>query len=85
MAVSAQRGYGTRTPSQAAAPLDPREWLFVNTDLTIHLHRPPVGEWIGTSGSTAVGTTGLGTAAGLLFDADGQVGRCAQALIVRRR
>ena len=25
----------------AAAPLDIREWLFVNTELTIHLHRPP--------------------------------------------
>jgi len=30
----------------AAAPLEIREWLFVNTELTIHLHRPPTGSWM---------------------------------------
>ena len=27
--------------------LDWNEWLFVNTDLTVHLHREPEGEWVG--------------------------------------
>lgn len=69
----------------AAAPLPISDWLFVNTDLTVHLHRPPVGEWVAVQAATTVGPTGLGTAAALLFDADGQVGRSAQNLVVRPR
>jgi len=67
------------------APLDLRRWLFVNTELTLHLHRPPRGEWIGVDARTAVGPTGLGTASGELFDTAGAVGRSAQALVVRPR
>jgi hypothetical protein len=40
------------------APLDLRRWLFVNTELTLHLHRPPRGEWIGVDARTAVGRPG---------------------------
>jgi hypothetical protein len=68
-----------------AAPLDVREWLFVNTDLTLHLHRAPVGEWVGVDAATTVGPAGAGTVAGLLFDERGQVGRSAQSLVVRPR
>jgi hypothetical protein len=69
----------------AAAPLDIRDWLFVNTDLTLHLHRAPVGEWMAVDAATTVGPNGLGTAAALLFDEQGQVGRSAQSLVVRPR
>jgi acyl-Coa thioesterase superfamily protein/acyl-CoA thioesterase superfamily protein len=69
----------------AAAPLDVRDWLFVNTDLTLHLHRAPQGEWMAVDAATAVGPDGLGTAAALLFDERGQVGRSAQSLLVRPR
>ena len=68
-----------------AAPLDLREWLFVNTELTVHLHRPPVGEWIGVDATTVMGPTGAGTVSALLHDEDGHTGRGAQALIVRPR
>lgn len=67
------------------APLDVRHWLFVNTELTLHVHRPPRGEWIGVDAATVVGPTGLGTAAGRLFDSAGAVGRSTQALVVRPR
>ncbi len=69
----------------AAAPLDLQHWLFVNTELTLHLHRAPAGEWIAVAAQTVVGPTGIGTVSGLLFDTDGQVGRSAQALLVRPR
>ena len=69
----------------AAAPFDLQRWLFVNTELTVHLHRAPVGEWIAVDAHTVVGPSGLGTVSGLLFDTEGQVGRAAQALIVRPR
>jgi hypothetical protein len=68
-----------------AAPLDLREWLFVNTELTVHLHRAPVGEWIGVSASTVVGPAGTGTVSALLHDECGHTARSAQALIVRPR
>jgi Thioesterase-like superfamily len=69
----------------AAAPLDIREWLFVNTELTIHLHRPPTGSWMAVDAQTIVGPSGVGTVSGLLFDELGPIGRTAQCLIVRRR
>ncbi|HXV92763.1 MAG TPA: thioesterase family protein [Pseudonocardia sp.] len=69
----------------AAAPLDVRSWLFVNTELTIHLHRPPAGEWLAVDAATVVGPGGYGTVSGLLFDEAGHTGRSAQAIIVRAR
>ncbi|HEY0814728.1 MAG TPA: thioesterase family protein [Pseudonocardia sp.] len=69
----------------AAAPLDVREWVFVNTELTVHLHRPPTGTWMGVDAQTTVGPSGVGTVAGLLFDEQGHVGRSAQCLTVRHR
>jgi acyl-Coa thioesterase superfamily protein/acyl-CoA thioesterase superfamily protein len=67
------------------APLDLSKWLFVNTELTVHLHRVPVGEWIGVNATTVVGATGAGTVSALLYDERGHTARCAQALIVRPR
>jgi len=69
----------------AAAPLEIREWLFLNTELTIHLHRQPEGEWMAVDAQTTLGPSGVGTVAGLLFDEHGHIGRSAQCLTVRRR
>ncbi|HEX4701350.1 MAG TPA: thioesterase family protein, partial [Pseudonocardiaceae bacterium] len=60
--------------------LDPREWFFINTDLTVHTWRPPVGEWIGLDANTAIGPTGLGVATTTLHDRTGPVGTGNQAL-----
>lgn len=68
-----------------SASLDVRRWLFVNTELTIHLHRRPVGEWTGIESHTVFGATGLGTVSALLFDEQGHVGRATQGLIVQPR
>jgi len=67
------------------SPLDIRRWLYVNTELTLHVHRAPVGDWVGVRASSVIGPTGLGTATGLLFDEHGHVGRTTQGLIVRPR
>jgi hypothetical protein len=61
------------------------DWLFVNTELTIHLHREPEGEWIGLDARTVSGATGTGLSTGVLHDLRGPVGVCAQALFVERR
>ncbi len=68
-----------------ASRLDLRSWLFVNTDLTLHLHRAPRGEWTGLDADSVLGPEGTGTAYSVLHDESGPVGRAAQALTVRPR
>ncbi len=65
--------------------LDIREWMFINTELTVHLLREPDGEWIGLDAETAIGPTGLGIASSVLHDQTGMVARGAQELLVRPR
>ena len=60
-------------------------WLFVNTELTIHLAREPRGEWIGLDARTTSSPAGFGLATGTLHDLDGPVGVCAQSLFVEPR
>jgi len=61
------------------------EWLFVNTDLTIHLHREPEGEWIGLDARSSISAVGVGQSTAALHDLHGPVGFCAQSLFVERR
>ena len=67
----------------AILPFD--EWLFVNTELTVHLYREPVGEWIGLDARTTSDASGIGLSGGALHDERGRFGTCAQALFVQRR
>ncbi|HEX3790139.1 MAG TPA: thioesterase family protein [Pseudonocardiaceae bacterium] len=73
------------TGNGASNRLDLRHWLFINTELTVHIWRVPTGEWIGLDADTAIGPNGVGTATSKLHDTDGPVGRGAQALLVRPR
>lgn len=59
--------------------------LFVNTELTVHLTREPVGEWIALESVTEHGPEGTALAASVLHDVHGRVGRAAQALFVAAR
>ncbi|WP_091805050.1 thioesterase family protein [Prauserella marina] len=65
--------------------LDWHRWLFINSELTVHIQREPLGEWIGLDAVTVLGPRGTGTAQSTLHDASGQVATGAQALLVRRR
>jgi len=61
------------------------EWgrtLFINPDLTVHLLRRPVGEWICIDAVTHPGPHGRALAESRLFDAEGFLGRSIQALLV---
>lgn len=62
-----------------------RTHLFVNTDLTVHLHREPQGDWIGIDARTDFGTDGTGQATSVLHDAHGRLGIGAQSLFVDAR
>ncbi|WP_458686723.1 thioesterase family protein [Nocardia tengchongensis] len=67
------------------AQLDPFQWTFLNTDLTIDLFRLPVGEWIGLAVETSIGPDGVGLCSSVLHDQQGPIGRCLQILEVRAR
>lgn len=64
---------------------DMEEALFVNPDLTVHLHRLPVGEWVCLDAVTHVGPHGVGLAESMLFDERGPLGRATQLLLVEPR
>ena len=64
-------------------PLD--RWLFINTELTVHLARMPEGEWVCLDARTRVGPEGMGFAESDLWDQRGRIGRGAQSLLVAPR
>jgi hypothetical protein len=65
--------------------LDPREYLFINTDLNVFLHRPPEGEWIGMDSRTILEPSGVGLTETVLHDRKGTVGRALQTLYLATR
>ena len=65
--------------------LDLRQWLFINPELTVHLHREPAGEWVCLDAATTVSTGGVGLATSVLSDRSGPVGVGAQSLLVAPR
>lgn len=71
------------TANGVAVRLDPRRWMFPNTDLSIHLYRAPGAGWVGLDTSVAIGPTGVGLTTSNLHDESGPVGRCEQILTVR--
>jgi hypothetical protein len=74
--VAADSGNGI---SAVAAPTD---LIFVNTDLTVHLHRYPVGEWVCMNARTTLDPSGIGQAETVLSDETGRIGRSAQSLFI---
>ena len=64
-------------------PLD--RWLFINTDLTVHLEAVPSGEWICLDARTRIDRLGFGLATSQLFDRERLVGHGAQTLYVATR
>ena len=71
--------------SGVSSRVDIRKWYAINTDLTVHLHRQPVGEWVGLDARTTIGPDGVGLATSTVHDVEGPVGTTAQALFVRER
>jgi hypothetical protein len=64
-------------------------FTYINPDLTVHLLRPPVGEWIGMRSASFYGTpvrsSGAGFAESALYDAEGRLGRSVQSLLIDDR
>jgi hypothetical protein len=56
--------------------------VFINPDLTVSLHRPPVGEWVCLDARTRFGPPGVGAAESALWDTRGRIGRAVQSLYI---
>jgi hypothetical protein len=71
--------------SGVSAVADPSEMVFVNTELTIHLHREPVGDQVWMDARTVLDPSGIGHTHTVLGDTTGAVGSANQTLFVERR
>ena len=69
----------------ASNVLDWSRYLFINTELTVHFLREPVGEWVCLDAETRIAEGGAGLATSVLSDRSGPVARGAQALFVAPR
>ncbi|NLV80754.1 MAG: thioesterase family protein [Rhodococcus sp.] len=67
------------------ARLDPAEFSFLNTELTVHLFEEPEGPWFGIAAEASVGRDGIGMNSAVLHAPEGPIGRIAQNLLVERR
>lgn len=70
--------------SGVSAALDPAEWSFINTELTVHLLREPVGDWVCVEAATDLSPSAAGVATSAVHDELGLVARTAQSLLVQR-
>lgn len=77
--VAADSGNGV------SATLDWSRYLFINVELTVHLHRALAGEWVCLDAITIPEPNGVGVADTALYDERGPVGRAMQALLVGER
>lgn len=71
--------------SGVSAELDIATWAFLNTELTVHVLRPPVGDWVCLDARTTLGPGTVGLATSHVYDDRGLVARSAQALLVTKR
>ena len=60
-------------------------FLFANADLSLHLHRPAEGEWVGVQSETQAHGGGVGTVLSRLYDVHGPIGVAVQTLVMRER
>ena len=75
----------TDAASGISAALDWNTATFANVDLSVALHRPPRGEWLGMAARTVLGETGAAQCFAVLFDEAGPIGRSSQSLFVEPR
>ncbi|WP_104087502.1 thioesterase family protein [Arthrobacter sp. GMC3] len=61
----------------------PGGYMFPNVDLTLHIHREPVGDWLGLDTRVTLSGDGIGLTSSVLHDVNGPFGRAEQILTVR--
>lgn len=71
------------TANGIAVRQNPKEWMFPNLDLSVHVYRQPRGAWVGLDTTVVFGAHGQGLTSTVLHDALGPIGRAEQILTVR--
>lgn len=61
---------------------DVGRWMFINTELSVHLTRPPDGDWVGLDAHSVYEPHGVGAAFSVVHDVRGPIGRAAQSLFL---
>jgi hypothetical protein len=65
-----------------SATVDIAHYMFINTELSVHLHRMARGEWVCLDAVTRTEQTGIGLASSILWDEHGRLGTGAQSLLI---
>lgn len=65
--------------------LDLTRFNFPNADLTVHLHRLPVSEWLLLETTHNTQASGRGMSDGLISDPQGPIGRALESQVIERR
>jgi acyl-coenzyme A thioesterase PaaI-like protein len=68
-----------------ATVLDWDEHMFINPDLTLHVEREPVDEWVALESVMRVGPGRVAVAESVIWDRRGRIGRAVQSLLVGPR
>jgi len=71
------------TANGVVVRVGPREWMYPNVDLSIHLYRQPAGGPVGLDTTVVFGAGGVGLTSSTLHDVRGPVGRAEQILTIR--
>lgn len=71
--------------SGVSGSLDFFKWVYINTDLSVYLHRLPRGPWICLDSVTTPQPNGVGLASATLYDEYGQIGTSSQSLYIAPR
>jgi hypothetical protein len=81
----AQRAVAAADFGNGLSPeLDVAHWVFMNTDLTVHLGRQPRSDWVGVEARSFYTDRGRAIALGTLSDPEGWFGSASQTLYVDR-
>lgn len=64
--------------------IDRERFSFINPDLTVILHREPVGEWVALDGASYAEGSGVGVAETVLHDERGRIGRGVQTILLEQ-
>jgi len=65
--------------------LDPGSHFFINTELSVHLTRMPVREWVCLDAVTRMDPSGIGLATTVLYDERARIGIGNQSLLIAER
>jgi hypothetical protein len=77
--IAADSGNGISTS------IDFSKFVFINPDLSVYLHRMPLGEWVCLEARTDPKPNGIGVASSTIYDEKGAIGKGVQSLFIGAR